>query len=110
MSLDAIKTIGETEDTVRQMREDAKCRAAQALEEAREAGEAKVAEAMRQAKAESVQVMREAEQNAAKDAVALASNTENKKAAIRARTERTMPAAVAYIVERIVNDGCPLSR
>jgi len=102
MSQEAMKRVGETEETVRQMRREAEAQAQQAIEAAVQTGEAKVAEAVRRAEAECVQMMQEAEQASAKGAVALASNTENKKAAIRARAESAMPAAVDRIVERIV--------
>lgn len=43
------------------------------------------------------------DEKAKQDAVALASDTENRKAAMRARADARMDKAAALIVERVVN-------
>ena len=102
MFQEAIKAITEAEERAKQIRQEAAAIAKQAIEDATLTGEAKVRDAIGKAEAECAGMMREAEEKAAKDAGDLASNTENKKAALRVRAESSMSKAVALITERIV--------
>ena len=101
MFQEAMKTIGEVEARVQVMRQEAAAGAKEAIEAARQAGEDRVRAAILQAEAECEEMMRDAEQKTAAQVVALASNTENKKAVIQARAESAMDRAVALIIERI---------
>ena len=102
MFQEAIKTIAEAEEKAKQIRQEAAASAKQAVEDATLAGETKVRDAVQRAEAECISMMREAEENAAKEAGGLASNTENKKAALRVRAESHMSKAVKLITDRIV--------
>ena len=83
MSFEAITAINEAEEKARQMKADAL------------AG-AKAAAEVRELRAKS-------DEKAKQDAIELASDTENRKAAMRARADARMEKAAALIVERVVN-------
>ena len=102
MFQEAIKTIAEAEEKAKRIRQEAAASAKQAVEDATLAGETKVRDAVQQAETECADMMRKAEEKAAKEAGDLASNTENKKAALRVRAESSMSRAVKLITERIV--------
>jgi len=103
MSQEAIQTVENAQETARQRRQEAVAAAKQAVEDAVLAGEARVRAAVEKAEAECADMMREAETGAVKAVQDMASNTENKKAAIRARAEKAMDRAVDLITERIVS-------
>ena len=94
MSQDALKSAVKTEDPARQ-----------AVENARIAGEKSLAEAIKNAEKESAEMLKQAEHEAAKQALDLASNTENKKAAMLVRAEREMEQASAFIVEKVLHQA-----
>ena len=96
MSRDAVKTAIEPQ---------ADPQLSEALEDVRAAGEKSLLEAVKNAKIESIEMLKKAEAEAAKQAQDLASNTENKKAAMRVRAEREMEKAVALIVEDVQNQA-----
>ena len=59
--------------------------------------------ARKKAAAEVKELRSKSDEKAKADAMALASDTENKKAAMRARADARMDKAAALIVERVVN-------
>lgn len=103
MSLEAITTITEVEEKVKQMKADASAGAKRAIAEAQANGEEAIASAVKKAEAEIAELMRKAEEKARADASGLAENNENKKAAMRARADARLDKAAELIVERIVN-------
>jgi len=104
MRQETIQILSEAEDAAKLMSEETEYRADQAGEAARRAGLEKVAQAEQKADDESARAMRDVRQKAAEAAAGLASNMENKKAAIGARAESAMQKAVSLIIERTVND------
>jgi len=100
---EAIKVVNEAEAAARTMRGEAARRAKQVIEEANLAGEAKLREANQRAETECAEMLQAAEARATREAQDLASNTENKKAALGARAETVMGKAVELIIGRIVN-------
>lgn len=59
--------------------------------------------ARKKAESEVRELRAKSDEKAKQDAVALASDTENRKAAMRARADARMDKAAALIVERVVN-------
>jgi len=74
----------------------------QTVEDAIRAGEQRLLDASKSAAEESAEMLKNAEREAAKQAKDLASNTENKKAVIRARAEKEMERAVSLVVEQVM--------
>ena len=103
MSLEAIKSIGETEENARQALLYAQQRARNSIEEARISGNEAVSAAAARADSEVLQLRRDADANAAESAKALVSSTANRRASLRARAESRLDKAAELIVERIVN-------
>lgn len=103
MSFEAITMINQAEESAKkgraQVLADSKAAEAAAVEAGKAAVEAAVANARQQV--QTMQGELEAQANAA--AKALASETENQKAAMRACAEGKLDQAAALIVERIVN-------
>jgi len=104
MFQEAIVTLQEAEAAAKLMVDEAKFRAGTAIEAAEQAGANKVREREQVAADEVAAMMREVQQKARGSASDLASNMENKKAAIGARAETAMHKTAAFIVERIVSD------
>ena len=77
----------------------AKAAEAAAVEEGKLTMEA----ARKKAESEVRELRAKSDEKAKQDAVALASDTENRKAAMRARADARMDKAAALIVERVVN-------
>lgn len=103
MSFEAIAAIGEAEARARQSRAEA-AEAARAAEAAAEAaGRQAVGDAVRRAEEEIRNRRAASDAQAMAEAEALAQETENKKAVLRARAETRSDKAAALIVERIVN-------
>jgi len=103
MSLDALASISRAEENARQIRNNAAAEAKKQLRQAELAGQEAVQAARDKAEAELTELRRKADEKAKADAVQLAENTENKKAALRARAESRLDQAAMLIVERIVN-------
>ena len=103
MFREAIQPVREAEEVARAMRGEAIRAAEGAVEEAKTTGEARVREAVQKAETERAGMLREAEEGAKKQAGELASNLENKKAALGARADASMARAVEMIIGRIVN-------
>jgi len=104
MSLDAIRNISDAEEAVERTKAEAISQAKKALSDAEKAGEKLVADAIARGESESVQLIKNVEKQAAVKAAEVASNTENKKAAMMAHAESRMDEAAAFIIERIVTD------
>ena len=86
MSFEAITTISEAEESAKRMK-------AEALSAAKAA----------EAAAELAELRAKSDEKAKEDARQLASDTENRKAAMRARADARLEKAAALIVERVVN-------
>lgn len=103
MSLEAIKTIGEAEENAKRIKAEAASDAKKAVADAEAAGRAAINAAIRKAEDELRELTRKADEKATADAQQLASDTENQKAAMRARAEKLVDKAASLVVERIVN-------
>lgn len=102
MSLEAITSITEAEESARRIRAEAAAAARKAAADARERGEQRIAEAAKKAEAEVEELAEKTRAQAQADADELAQSTENKKAAMRAHAEARLDKAANLIVERIV--------
>ena len=102
MSLEAMDAIALAEEKARQIRAGAVREAKKALEEAEQASKIAMMAAEAKADGEIRELMRKADEKAREDAQVLASNTRNRRAAMKARAERKMEDAVALVMERIV--------
>ena len=103
MSFEAITMINQAEESAKKGRAQAVADAKAAEAAAVEAGKAAVEAAVAQAR-QTVQEMHEQlDAKASAAAAALAADTENQKAAMRACAEGKLDQAAALIVERIVN-------
>lgn len=103
MSLEAIKTISEAEETVRRRKAEAQQEARRAIAAAQAAADAALADARAKAADELQGLVKTADEKARADALELAGNTENRKAAMRVHAESRLDEAARFIVERIVN-------
>ncbi len=103
MSLEALDTIALAEEKARQIRAAADTEANKILREAEDAVTVMVAAAEGKADGEIRELMHKADEKAKEDAEALASNTRNRQAAMKARADQRMEQAARKIVERIVN-------
>ncbi len=102
MSLEALDAIALAEEKARQIRAAAEQEAGKLLEQAKAAGEIAVAAAEARADSEVKELMRRADEKAREDAQVLASNTRNRRAAMKARAERKTEQAVDMVMEGIV--------
>lgn len=102
MSLEAMDAIALAEEKARQIRAAAAQEAKKALKEAEQASGIAMAAAEAKADGEIRDLMRRADEKAREDAQVLASNTRNRRAAMKARADRKMEDAVALVMERIV--------
>ena len=103
MSLEALDTIALAEEKARQIRAAAQAEAKKAIQEAQDTVAIILAAADGKAEAEIKDIIRKADEKAKEDAGVLASNTRNRQAAMKARSDRKMEQVVDKIVERIVN-------
>lgn len=103
MSFEAITAIEEAEASARRMKAEAAAAAKAAEAAAVEEGGLALESARKKAAAEVRELRAKSDEKAKHDAVELASDTENKKAAMRARADARMDKAAALIVERVVN-------
>ncbi|MCD7749435.1 MAG: hypothetical protein LUH42_05245 [Oscillospiraceae bacterium] len=103
MSLEALDTIALAEEKARQIRAAAVTEAKKTVQEAEDAVTVMIAAADGKAEDELKELTRKADEKAKEDANALASNTRNKEAAMKAKADRRMDEVVDGIVERIVN-------
>ena len=102
MSIDAIKKISETEESMKTLKSQAETDAKRAGDEAEAAGQAAVLQSIELGNKEVSELIKNAEEKAYKLAQEMESNSENKKAAMTARAEANLDKAAAYIIERIV--------
>lgn len=103
MSLEALDTIALAEEKARQIRAAAGTEAKKALREAQDTAVVMIAAAEGKAEDEIREMTRKADEKAKEDAAALASNTRNRQAAMKARADQKMEMVAMKIVERIVN-------
>lgn len=103
MSFEAITTISEAEENARRMKAKAEADAKAAEAAAQAEGKTALAAAEKKAADELKELQAKSDDKARADAEQLASDTENKKAAMRARAEARLEKAAALIVERVVN-------
>ena len=75
----------------------------EAAAEAEASGKSAIERTLARAESEIAHLTRAAEKRVTEDAIELASRTANRQATIRARAERRLDAAAAYIVDRMVN-------
>jgi vacuolar-type H+-ATPase subunit H len=102
MTPEAIKIISEAEDNSKRAKAEAAQTAKRMLAEAEEAGRRAVEDAKRKAEEELAELKRQALEKARGEALALARNTENRKAAMLVRAEMKKEQAIGLVVERIV--------
>lgn len=103
MAIEAITKISETEQRMKQLKEQAEAEAKKTRERAREAGQAALDQSIDMGNREVIELIKNAEEKANNKAQELLSGSENKKAAMRARAEANLDKAASYIIERIVN-------
>ena len=103
MSLEAILTISEAEEKVKQAKIDSAVQAKKLIAEAEEAGKRSVEEAKAKAEAEVSELKAQARDRAREEALKLARNTENRKAAMLVKADSRAVMAVGLVIERIVN-------
>ncbi len=103
MSFEAITSIAQAEAEAKATVAAAEARAKQLLAEAETAGKAAVEAAGAKADSELAELRRQADEKAMTEAGGLSKETENKKAALRAKAEARLEKAAALVVERIVN-------
>ena len=103
VSLDALKSITQAEESARKAKATAIQEARAAVDEAERAGLDLITKARRQAEEEAAQLIKEAEQKASKEMEDLARMTVNKKAIMRSKIEKQLDQASDYVVGRIVN-------
>ena len=104
MSLDAVNKIREAETQAEQMKTEAAARCKQQIAQAQQEAEKAIAAARSKAAAEAEQVRLAEEEKLSAQLEEIVGNTQNKKAAIRARAENRMDEAVSLIAGRIVNN------
>lgn len=102
MPLEAIKTIGETEEAARIVKAEAAAQARKMISDAEEAGKAAVEAAKEKARGELAVLRIKAAEKAKADAEALVRKTENRKAGMEVHADRRTDEAVKLVVERIV--------
>ena len=103
MSFEAITAISEAEENAKRMKAEALAAAKAAEAAAQAEGRAAVEAAEKKAAAELAELRSKSDEKAKEDARQLASDTENRKAAMRARADARLEKAAALIVERVVN-------
>ena len=103
MSFEAITSIAQAEAEAKATVAAAEAKAKQLLAEAETAGKAAVEAANAKADSELAELRRQADEKAMTEAEGLSKETENKKAALRVKTEARLENAAALVVERIVN-------
>jgi len=102
MALEAMESIAVAEEKARQIKQIAAQDAKKALREAEQAAQIVLAAADAKADSEVKVLKHKADEKATEEAQVLASNTRNRKAAMKARADRKMDEAVGLVVERIV--------
>jgi vacuolar-type H+-ATPase subunit H len=103
MSLEAIKSIGETEESSRQAKLAAQALAKNMIAEAEKKGQAAVAAAVSRAEEDVRKLLNEADQRAADMAAGLQKTAAEMQAEIRRQSESRLDEVAGIIVERIVN-------
>lgn len=102
MSLEAMDAIALAEEKARQIKLSAAQDAKKSLQAAEAAAQIALQAAEAKADAEVKELQRKADEKATESAQVLASNTRNRRAAMKARADRKMDEAVSLVVERIV--------
>lgn len=102
MSLEAMDAIALAEEKARQIKLSAAQDAKKSIQQAQDAAKIAIAAAEGKADAEVRELKRKADEKATEDAQVLASNTRNRRAAMKARAEKKLDEAVSLVVERIV--------
>ena len=103
MSLSAIKSITEAEESAKNAKLEAQAKMKRDAEQAEQDGRNSIANSLVQADGEIRHLKREAELKAEEYAKNLASNVSNKRAALAAHAESMLGKAADLIVERIVS-------
>ncbi|MGN1002049.1 MAG: hypothetical protein ACI4PC_04685 [Oscillospiraceae bacterium] len=103
MSLEAMESLTAVEEKLRLKKADAAAAAKRRIAEARADGERTVTEAAARADDEIREMFKEAEGKALEKAKALAEESGDRKAAMRARADGKTADAATFIIERIVN-------
>ena len=104
MSFEAINSVVQAENEAKAAVAAAEAKARQMVADAQAAGKAAVEAAADKADSALGELRRKADAEAMSRAEALQRDTENKKAALRARAEARLDRAAALVVERIVKD------
>ena len=102
MSLEAIKTINEAEETAKRTKKEAVQAANRMVVQSEDDGRRTVAEAVEKANARLAQERRQAAETARDEAKELARTTENRKAAMLVKADLRADQAIALVIERIV--------
>ena len=103
MSQEAIELITRAEEKARSIKSDAVSEAKRMTAQAQSVGKKAIDAAEKKAKDELRELVKKADEKATADAVALATTTENKKAAMSAKAELKLDEAASIIAERIVS-------
>jgi len=104
VSLEAMQILVQAEEKVRVMKAESAAAAKKRIADAKLAGEATLAEAVKKAQRELDRLSEEADDKAKQSAHELAARNEASKAGMKAAAQSKMDQAVAFIVERIVNN------
>lgn len=102
MSLQAIKTIREVEETAAKAKADAAAISKKLIAEAEEKGKQSVLTAKKMAEEEVADMRRKAAEKARESALELVRNTENRKATMLVRANSKADLALGFVIERIV--------
>lgn len=102
MSLQAIKTIREVEETAAKAKTDAAAVSKKLIAEAEEKGKQAIVTAKKMAEDEVAEMRKEAAEKARESALELVRNTENRKATMQVRANGRADLAVGLVIERIV--------
>lgn len=103
MSFEAMDAITAAEREAKKVIAEAEAKARQMIADAESAGKAALTAANEKAERELAELKKQADGKAISDANALSGDTENKKAALRAKAEARIDQAAKLVVERIVN-------
>ena len=103
MSLEAIKAISDAEEAARRIKTNAAGEAKKLLESAEAEGISAIEAAEKRAVAELRELQKKADEKVTEEVHKLASASENKKAALRARAEARLDSAALLVAERIVS-------
>lgn len=103
MSLDALKSINQAEESARKAKASAIQETTKAVADAEKAGQNSIQDARRQAEEETAALIANTEQLVSKEVEDLARSTANKKSVMRNNIEKRLDIVSEYIVGRIVD-------